>query len=529
MDFDRLAVALSRRRLIGSSLAAAVATLPMRAFAQDGPRVDRFVLVDAGTDTDVGEFWDGYVLDPAAFPNGLNVRAATVPENVGPVAFFLDGALARTENNPVYALFGNTGSNYEPGSFSPGSHILTAEIANGGTGLSVSFTVASPATETPEPTATATPVPPTNTPEPTATNTPLPPTETPTPVPTETPTATATNTATNTPTQQAGLAICSQAKHDSYVATGPDGNAYATWHPLVDTENGQPCTHRHEHGTNPAHLHPSWVPLFGYTAAKHGMPEAHVGFKIAVVSGDLGRRSGMLYHQGTAGLARVCVRFHTMGFGFLNADGSLGADINFMGDFGAAVHNDTFTNDPANSALRPDACPNQSSTGGSTGLRQIPGPGGTQGYEPWRMGSWLAGSNPRVPATKLGLIGGMTMNVRTGIANCNDLYGCNTPKLTGRTGANRFVTPNDGCRIDASKAIATGVFYTDPSGRELRQASDPDAVRQFVAPGIATPWSCSGHATGRSQGRMLVCGQSDGYDINETINGVSAIPPNGPN
>jgi hypothetical protein len=523
VDFDRLAVALSRRRLMGSSLAAAVATLPMRAFAQESSSVTRFVLVDADTDQDIGVLSDGAVIDPALFP--VNVRAETTPENVGPVAFFVDGALARTENNPVYALFGNTGSNYEPGAFAPGGHTLAAEIANGGTGLSVSFSVGVPATETPEPTAT--PVPPTHTPEPTTTNTPVPPTETPTLEPTATNTATAQPT--NTPTQQAGLAICSQALHDSYVATGPDGNAYATWHPLVDTENGQPCTHRHEHGTNPAHLHPSWVPLFGYTAAKHGMPEAHVGFKVAVVQGTLGPRSGMLYHQGTASLNRVCVRHHTMGFAFLAADGSLGAEINFMGDFGKAVHNDTFTVDPGNATLTPTACPNQGSTGGSTGLRQIPGPSGTQGYEPWRMGSWLAGSNPRVPATRLGLIGGMTFNVRTGIANCNDLYGCNTPKLTGRTGANRFVTPNDACHLDASKAIATGVFYTDPSGRNLRQASDPDAVRQFVTPGLKTFWSCSGHATGRSQGRMLVCGESDGYDINETINGVSAIPPNGPN
>src|SRR5688500_10909940 len=112
MDFDRLAVALSRRRLLGSSLAAAVATLPMRGLAQDGPRVDRFVLVDAGTDADVIVLSDGSVIFPEDFPNGLNVRAETTPENVGPVAFFLDGALARTENNPVYALFGNTGNDY---------------------------------------------------------------------------------------------------------------------------------------------------------------------------------------------------------------------------------------------------------------------------------------------------------------------------------------------------------------------------------------------------------------------------------
>lgn len=412
MDVDKFAKALSRRRLIGSSLAALVATLPMRAAAQDA-----------------------------------------TPE---------------------------------------------------------------PATEEPtiEPTATLEP-----TMEPTATSTPVPPTNT----------ATATRTPTQAPTQTPvpGLPLCSAALHGSYTAVGPDGQTYATWHPLVDTEHGGPCTHGHEHGTNPAHLHPSWIPLFGYTAAKHGMAEAHVGFKVAVVSGDRGPRSGMLYHMGTASLNRVCVRHHTMAFAFLNPNGTLGAEINFMGDFGPAIHNDSQV------ALTPPACPNQASTGGSTGVRQLPGPSGNQGYEPWRQASWLAGSNPRVPATKLGLIGGMTFNARNSVVVCNRIPQCDAPltpnTVAKRTGTNRFVTPNDNCHLDASKAIATGTFYTDPSGRNLRQATDPDAVRQFITPGLFAYWSCSGHASGRSQGRMLVCPASDGYDINEVINGVLAVTPGTPN
>lgn len=374
----------------------------------------------------------------------------------------------------------------------------------------------SSATETPtslpteEPTPTETP---TNTATPTATNT---------PVPTATPTATATSTPTVTPTPNP-LPVCSQDLHNSYAAVGPDGVVYSTWHPLIDTENGGPCTHRHEHGSNPAHLHPDWQPLFGYVAGKHGMSENHVGFKIAVVAGDLGEPSGVMFHQGSGGLARACVRFHTMEYAFLSG-GQLAAVIRFMGDFGRAVHNDT------QASLTPPSCPDQAvNASNSTGIRQLPGPTGTQGYEPWRQGSWLAGSNPRVPATRLGLIGGLSINNRTAITTCNRIPECDKPRFTGRTGSNRFLTPNDLCRIDASKAIANGAFCTDPLGRDLRDCGASDAVAQYVSLGLVAPWSCSGHATGRSQGRMLVCGLSDGYDINELVNGVWAIPGNGPN
>ena len=42
---------------------------------------------------------------------------------------------------------------------------------------------------------------------------------------------------------------CTQAVHDQYAVTGPDGKRYPTWHPPVDPATG--CTFGHEHGRDP--------------------------------------------------------------------------------------------------------------------------------------------------------------------------------------------------------------------------------------------------------------------------------------
>jgi len=42
---------------------------------------------------------------------------------------------------------------------------------------------------------------------------------------------------------------CTQAVHDQFAVTGPDGKRYPTWHPPVDPATG--CTFGHEHGRDP--------------------------------------------------------------------------------------------------------------------------------------------------------------------------------------------------------------------------------------------------------------------------------------
>ena len=47
-----------------------------------------------------------------------------------------------------------------------------------------------------------------------------------------------------------GTDTCSADVHDSYMAVGPDGLRYPTWHPPVDPATG--CTFGHEHGRDPS-------------------------------------------------------------------------------------------------------------------------------------------------------------------------------------------------------------------------------------------------------------------------------------
>lgn len=85
-----------------------------------------------------------------------------------------------------------------------------------------------------------------------------------------------------------GTDTCSAEVHDSYMAVGPDGLRYPTWHPPVDPGTG--CTFGHEHGRDPSgsDLYDvvGAIP-FGYAnqhleAGGFGAPrnEDHVGHKV---------------------------------------------------------------------------------------------------------------------------------------------------------------------------------------------------------------------------------------------------------
>jgi hypothetical protein len=85
---------------------------------------------------------------------------------------------------------------------------------------------------------------------------------------------------------------CTQAQHDAWAVTGPDGRRYPTWHPPVDPATG--CTYGHEHGADPRRSHlyeESGGMPFGYVnevLADHrpgsARPEDHVGHKVEFVN-----------------------------------------------------------------------------------------------------------------------------------------------------------------------------------------------------------------------------------------------------
>jgi hypothetical protein len=286
----------------------------------------------------------------------------------------------------------------------------------------------------------------------------------------------------------APLPLCSAAVHDSYKTTGPDGQQYKTWHPQVDHVNN--CHFDHEHGSNPGLLAPvayngappTILPAFEYTASKHGMAEGHVGFKVIVINDVAGYRWMITSHFGTNSPPNAaCNRFHTLDILIYDpVSKTIKADLHLMADFGKATSQNHVR-------LTPTACPDQGTNlGGSTGARLIPvlTENGVM-YEPWRTDS------REYPL--LGLrTGGFTINTTDPQKQCNAIV-CDsgatmmlTPTEPGR-GAFRLLTFNDGGANGPFRITGTpsGTFYTDAHGRSPRVATDPDAVKQYVAPGFS--------------------------------------------
>jgi hypothetical protein len=230
------------------------------------------------------------------------------------------------------------------------------------------------------------------------------------------------------------------------------------------------CYHRHEHGSDPRNFSTQQQPLYGYVAAAHGMNEAHQGFK-NIVFEEGGYRWMITHHFGTAGLARACNRFHTVGIAVRRAsDNALMADLHLMADFGRAVVNQT------QEPLTPPNCPNQAAealAAGSTGIRQLPAQSaGPIFYEPWRLDS---------RGNVLSITGTFTINNPDGIVICNSAT-CDQPIVTGKSGSFRFFTANDGFGIVAG--ANTGTFFTDAHGKQLMKKGQAGAVQQYVRPGV---------------------------------------------
>lgn len=278
--------------------------------------------------------------------------------------------------------------------------------------------------------------------------------------------------------------LCSQALHDSYVTTGPDGLTYPTWHPAIDPVSG--CSFGHEHGSNPASFDATYRPAYGYTSHTAGFTEPHFGFKTYVFSDYNGHMWMITHHFGTNGVGRVCTRFHEFDVAMKDtASGELLGEWHFMGDFGAAVVN-------ANTALAfaPADCPNQlQDAAGSTGIRMIPtADTGGIGYEPWRLDSKKA----------VNRFEGKDFTINTG----NSQIICDTFRCgaTGKrvpnqdwpfynSGTRRFIIVYQGFGVRPAKGGDSGVFYTDAYGRNIVASTTPGALYNYISPNLDAGWT----------------------------------------
>ncbi len=252
--------------------------------------------------------------------------------------------------------------------------------------------------------------------------------------------------------------------HDQYVATGPDGNTYPTWHPQIDPVYW--CYFQHEHGSDPSLFSANYKPVYGYT-----MAEGHAGFKNYIFDDGAGYRWLITHHFGTAGLVRACARFHTTDVAVKNlATGEIVADLHLMGDYGISMIN------RSEEVLTPPNCPNQArEAANSFGVRKLPAANrDAVGYEPWRLDASgnILGFNA----------GALTFNTPGAIDICNNAT-CDQPVATGNKGDFRFFSFVQGFGIRAGQN--TGVFYTDAEGKRLMSAGQSGALRQYVKPGLS--------------------------------------------
>ena len=135
---------------------------------------------------------------------------------------------------------------------------------------------------------------------------------------------------------------CPASVHDQYVATGPDGKTYPTWHPPTDPASG--CWFGHEHGDDPTGspaLEGRPV-LFGFANARTDIEEAHVGFKVSrwdtIHHRNAPNHEGafvvMVIHQGSAGANRFTTTHHEVDVDYLNPRDGRAVHVKLMAPFG---------------------------------------------------------------------------------------------------------------------------------------------------------------------------------------------------
>ena len=250
--------------------------------------------------------------------------------------------------------------------------------------------------------------------------------------------------------------------HDRYRALGPDGMDYPTWHPQIDPVYW--CSFGHEHGSRPA---AGYVPLYGYTASRHGMSEPHAGFKTYTIA-DGAARWTITQHFGTSGLGRACTRFHTVDVGY-TVSGVLKADLHFMGDFGNGVTSFGQTASDIGCPGGQDKLRAQGLTGGTRVLLRSP----NNGYEPWRVD---------LSHLILGFGGpGLTFDTGDAQTACADTACSRMVRRDGEWGADHRVTIN---RPLSLSSLHSGVFYTNPEGRTIEDKNAPGATRQYIQQGL---------------------------------------------
>lgn len=300
---------------------------------------------------------------------------------------------------------------------------------------------------------------------------------------------------------------CSAAEHDQYVTTW-NGGTYRTWHPQIDPETG--CSFDHEHGSSPEGFAGGLQPVFDAFAGKRSQAtgnipvgsEAHNGFKmvvfdvpnVSVAQGSVTtpRTISVMrteHTTGTMGTHRLCQMFHSANVAFSDkATGEILANFMFKGDYGKPVAQVAFG---VIHEMRHADCPQLADLQGIHGSISSPmAPADMQeanGYETWVQSTY---------GIKIPLKGKFILRVDETAWQCDETrnaageYTCAQDYRTLENGLirdniERWFDMGNGFGPDTTlPGRHVGSFCTDYTALFVLPCTSPDAVPQYVKPGI---------------------------------------------
>ena len=276
---------------------------------------------------------------------------------------------------------------------------------------------------------------------------------------------------------------CPDWVHGRFTTTGPDGNTYETWHPQIDPAYW--CSFGHEHGSNPAVIPGAPMVPYGYVAAHVPQDEPNVGFKEFIFP-DMNNQNWVRFvvHAGTASQRRVCARHHTLFVQVFDSSGVEKLAVNFKADYGFAEA----TSDSGSGVLQPTGCGYSMQTLAdqvSDRNRSINVGVGSDNYERWDSRS------DTTQTRNLGLAQfAHNFDIRNPMSHCVDMR-CDAVGLRDplrENGTRRTISMaswKSNFLFGGGTALGSGEFFTDVFGSSVLPATDPGAIRQYVAPGFS--------------------------------------------
>ncbi len=276
---------------------------------------------------------------------------------------------------------------------------------------------------------------------------------------------------------------CPDWVHGRFTTTGPDGQAYNTWHPQIDPVYW--CSFGHEHGSDPARIPGAPLVPYGYVAAHVPQDEPDVGFKEFIFPDDSGQYwVRFIVHAGTASQRRVCARHHTLYVQVYDNAGNEKMSVGFKADYGVAKA----TGDAGGGVLQPTICGYSMQTLAeqvSDRKRSINVGADSNNYEQWDSRS------DTQQTRNLGLAQfDHSFDIRNPMSHCLnmtcDAVGVRDPaRENGTRRTLGMATWKSNFLFGAGTALGTGEFFTDVYGNYVLPSSDPGAVRQYVEPGFS--------------------------------------------